>query len=220
MSAISMYLNQKKQSAKRKFYLPNHKNISKVLFSLLCTLAGGILFGGIFCILFAQQNAQWVQQFAKAYLEGFQAQPLWNIFSKTFFSNLAYQSILFFCGLSCIGVPIVYLLIFLKGIALSSLCYYLYFSFGLKGIFYHLFLILLPLFIELVAVVLVAYYACFSAHALFRANMLAKMVATVPHTVRLVQCFWVSIGLLLIASCVQGILSKALFQTSIGLVPV
>lgn len=173
---------------------------------LSCSLLAGVVFGSIFPYM-AGSN-RYLSYFAQQYLVGNHNGSFSSVASGSFFSAMVMQATVLFFSLSCIGVPLLLCIPFLRGITIGCISAYLYTEMGSRGLVANMILLWIPEVLQAACLLFFVSAALQTSIDLFRSCFLAQTSGSAaPKIGRCIRCFiFSSLGLLL-ASLIEGLLA-------------
>ena len=109
-------------------------------------LLSGMITGGLLFTKAAQIPNTYLSVFLNQYFLKCQSGELWLAFSEKLVSVLFVQAVILLLGTSALGTPLILSVLLAKGIAAGSVFALLYEQSGMKGLFLHAIVFLIPSF--------------------------------------------------------------------------
>lgn len=139
---------------KSKYKIYNGKRIksvfdeSKYIF-LVVLFACGLIIGA-----FSTESNETLKNLTVKYIEFRNSSVFSELFLKSVTVNLTFILIIIFSGFSLIGTPLIYCLIFIRGMGTGALCGFLYYEYGLSGIGFSVLTMMISILISVYSLIL------------------------------------------------------------------
>ncbi len=131
---------------------------NKLLFRLLLVVSISILLGIFYTAILSNQDKKAIEECLTTFFSQLDKFNYFKAFTSSIFSNIFYIVSIWLLGISIIGIPIIIIILIIKsfilGFSISSILYF----YKLKGIII-CFIYIIPLFINLFAIIYLSYYA-------------------------------------------------------------
>lgn len=159
------------------FTIEIKKNKKSYLFILSLILIG-IIFGSLFITILDNHDLLLVSNQVTAFFEGIKKTELNYVIAlkNSLVSNLGLVLIIWFLGISVIGIPIILFLLFMKGFILGFSIASIIYKFGFKGIFITFFYIIPQQLITILFLLIIGYYSLNFSYNLFSAIIKRKTI--------------------------------------------
>jgi len=150
----------------------------KTYLFLLFLLIGGILAGAFFITILSNEDKQLVSSQLLNYFTQVKEGNLnyYGAFANSLMSNLGVILLIWFLGVSIIGLPIIIFLLFLSSFVLGFSVGAIIFQFGIKGILGAILYVFPHQVILLCAILITSYYAVVLSLALLKAILKKKSI--------------------------------------------
>lgn len=166
-------------------------------------LLSGMITGGLLFTKAAQIPNTYLSVFLNQYFLKCQSGEFWLAFSEKLVSVLFVQAVILLLGTSALGTPLILSVLLAKGIAAGSVFALLYEQSGMKGLFLHAIVFLIPSFLEVIVTFFFSRQACLCSQTLFRVAILGQTYHLVQNSRNLFRSFFRTTGVLIAAACLQ-----------------
>ncbi len=150
----------------------------KTYLFLLFLLIGGIIAGALFITILSSEDKQLVSSQLLNYFTQVKNGTLnyYGAFANSLMSNLGIVILIWFLGISIIGLPIIIFLLFLSSFVLGFSVGAIIFQFGLKGVLGSILYVFPHQVLLLFTILITSYYAVVLSIALLKAILKKKSI--------------------------------------------
>ncbi len=134
----------------------------------------GLILGAVYAAGHRGEQNNYFWYYIESFLQNHNAGSFLPVFSVSFLSVLGLNLLLLICSFSCLGAPFILMLPLLRGISAGMVSAVLYLSYGLKGLLFELFLLLLPTVVQALELLLFAADTFDTSVKLFRCALLHR----------------------------------------------
>ncbi|MDD4036273.1 MAG: stage II sporulation protein M [Bacilli bacterium] len=161
----------------KQFIIEIKRNKRGYIFILSLILIG-IIFGSLFMTILDNHDRLLVSNQVTAFFEGIRKDELTYVVAlkNSLISNLLLVLIIWFLGISIIGIPIILFLLFMKGFILGFSIASIIYKFSFKGIFLAFLYIFPQQLITILFLMIVGYYSLNFSYNLFLAIIKRKTI--------------------------------------------
>lgn len=197
------------------------KNNASIYLFVFVLLFMGVIFGAIIVNSLHNELKQDLLFYLKQFFSQVQKDNIGEpstIFRESYFTQLMYIGIIWLLGISIIGLPIILILLFLKGVVVGFTVGFLVDQMGVKGFFLAIVsvlpqnLIVMPIYIFISTISI-----GFSIQLIKQLFIKKNTESILPDLVRYTFTFIVLGGILLLSSSIEGYLSPYLMKMIINL---
>lgn len=189
------------------------KNKKGYIFILSLILIG-IIFGSLFMTILDNHDLLLVTNQITAFFDGIKNVELNYItaLKNSLISNLLLVTLIWFLGISIIGIPIILFLLFMKGFILGFSIASIIYKFSFKGIFISLFYIFPHQLITILSLLILGYYSLNFSYNLFLAILKRKTINYTTITSKYLKIFIMCIILTIISIVFEIFISPTLIR--------